>query len=50
LFTYTNFGIFGPLSRKPKVRGKPRLRMKENERDEGDWGTLILFTRAITQS
>jgi hypothetical protein len=48
LFTYTNFGIFGLLSRKPKGRGKPRVRMKKNERGEGDWGTLILFNRAIT--
>jgi hypothetical protein len=50
LFTYTNFEIYGPLSRKPEGRGKPRVRMKENERGEGDWGTLILFNGAITQS
>jgi hypothetical protein len=50
LFTYTNFGICGPLSKKPKGRGKPRVRMKENEKVEGDWGTLILFNRAITES
>jgi hypothetical protein len=44
------FRIYGPLSEKPKGRGKPRARRKKNERGEEDGNSLILFNRDITQS